>query len=357
MGYFKLALATALITFPALPAQARDPVLIQAIQVGPETARYYKGKVTLDLEQQLGAVQVSPFTIDRGSLVFTVAVFNRAGAPINVGIENVTATVDGVPYKVMTVEELIKKEQDRARWQQIGLAFLGGLAAYSATRPTTYHSTYSSPWGTSTYTARWSNPYAGYNAAVIGAGTSLAISAVQDQLDRTTDALGENVMQLTTVDPGDSYAGKVVLAKFRDKRLPKRVRLLVSMSGETYPFEFQVVKMGTPAPVFAAVTRETPPAAPPPVAPPPMPAVQTVIAQAPPMAAVQKASIPARPVAPQPALIAAKQDIVAPAVPGGPSRRFANTVSGYCLLVGPDYRGSGSLDRPAVTDALPRCTN
>lgn len=346
MGYFKLTLATALIIFPVLPAQARDPVLIQAIPLGPEMARYYKGKVTLDLEQQLGAVQVSPFTIDRGSLVFTVAVFNRAGAPINVGIENVTATVDAVPYKVMTVEELIKKEQDRARWQQIGLAFLGGLAAYSATRPTTYHSTYRSSWGgTSTLTARFSNPYAGYNAAVVGAETSLAINAVQDQLDRTTDMLGENVLQLTTVDPGDSYAGKVVLAKFRDKRLPKRVRLLISLNGETYPFEFQVVKMGTPTPVFSAVRRETSPAALPPVAPPPMPEVQTT----------GQRITSARAVARQPAAMPVRQDAVAPAIAGGPPRRKADTASGYCLLVGTDYRGSGSLDRPAVTDALPRC--
>ncbi|HEX7854494.1 MAG TPA: hypothetical protein VF503_12450 [Sphingobium sp.] len=357
MGYFKLALTAALITVPAFPAQARDPVLIHAMQIGQESVRYYKGKPTLDLEQQLGAVQVSPFTIDKGSLVFTVAVFNRAGAPINVGIENVTAMVDGVPHKVMTVEELVKKERDRARWQQIGLAFLGGLAAYSATRPSTYHSTYRSSWGASTYTAKWSNPYAGYNAAVIGAETSLAMSAVQDQLDRTTDALGENVLQLTTIDPGDSYAGKVVLAKLRDKRLPKRVRLLVSVSGETYPFEFQVAKMGTPAPIFAAVAREASPAAPPPVAPPPMPAVQTITAQAGPVATAHKVSTPALSVAPRPAVILAKQDIIAAAVPGGPSRRLANTASGYCLLVGSDYRGSGSLDRPAVTDALPRCTN
>ncbi|UZW55571.1 hypothetical protein NUH86_01830 [Sphingobium sp. JS3065] len=341
MRNLKLIVALAAVAAPIVPATAGSPVLIQAIQTGEESVRYYKGKPTLDLHQQLGSVQVSPFTIDRGSLVFTVAVFNRAGAPVNVGIENVTAAVDGSPYKVMTVEELIKKEQDRARWQKIGLAFLGGLAAYSASQPTTYHSTYSSPWGTSTYTSRYYSPYAAYRAAEIGAMTGFAINAVQDQLDRTTDALGENVMQLTTVDPGNSYAGKVVLAKLRDKRLPKRVRIMVSMNGETYPFEFQVVKMGTPAPTFTTVYRDPAPAtAPvPAVSPSPgQPMVQTVKAIAVPKAL----AIPAN----QPVLVSAY---------GGPMKRRADTPSGWCLVVGSDYRGTGSLNSPAVTTSMPRC--
>ena len=341
MRYLTLAVATAVAAFLALPAQARDPVLIQAVQVGSETVRYFKGKPTLDLQQQLGAVQVSPFTIDRGSLVFTVAVFNRAGAPINVGIENVSAMIDGTPYKVMTVEELIKKEQDRARWKKIGLAFLGGLAAYSASQPTTYHGTYSTPFGTSTFYGRVSNPYASYNAAIIGAETGLAVNAVQDQLDRTTAALGENVMQLTTVDPGNSYAGKVVLAKLRSKQLPKRVRLLVSMNGETYPFEFQVAKMGTPAPVFTAIAQ--PPFAPAPVQMPTAPAVRTV--------AVTPAVAPVV----RPAVLAVGQAVPVSRYPGSPMKRPADTPSGYCLMVSPDYRGSGSLNSPAITGALPRC--
>lgn len=343
MRNLRFVLAFAAVAAPMIPAHAGSPVLIQAIQTGEESVRYYKGKATLDLHQQLGSVQVSPFTIDRGSLVFTVAVFNRAGAPVNVGIENVAATVDGNTYKVMTVEELIKKAQDKARWQQIGLAFLGGLAAYSASQPATYRSTYRSPWGTSTYTSRYYSPYAAYRAAEIGAETSFAIGAVQDQLDRTTDALGENVMQLTTVDPGSSYAGKVVLAKLRDKRLPKRVRLTVSMNGETYPFEFQVVKMGTPAPAFTTIYREPPPAMVPSLMPtrPANPMVQTVAVQATPKKA---------------AVMPVNQPVPVSAY-GGPMKRKADTPSGWCLMVDSDYRGAGSLNSPAITSGMPRCQN
>jgi len=319
-------LATAI---PAMPTEARSPVLIQAVQSGFETVRYYKGKPTLDLHQRFGSVQVSPFTIDKGALVFTVAVFNRSGAPVNVGIENVSAAIDGAPYKVMTVEELIKKAQDKARWQRIGLAFLGGLAAYSASQPTTYHGIYATPYGTSSFYGSVSNPYAAYNSMVIGAQTGLAMSAVQDQLDRTTDALGDNVMQLTTIDPGSSYAGKVVLAKLRDTQLPKRVRLAVSLNGETYPFEFQVVKMGTAAPVFTAVAQ---------------PNFE-------PVPAAMPASSPSAPTKSK----AVIQETVEPTGPGGPLRKRAKTASGWCLLVDRDYRGSGALNSPAVTDGMPRC--
>lgn len=337
MRNFKYVLAFTAASAPIIPAHAGSPVLIQAIQTGAESVRYYKGKPTLDLHQQLGSVQVSPFTIDRGSLVFTVAVFNRAGAPVNVGIENVTATVDGNPYKVMTVEELIKKAQDKARWQQIGLAFLGGLAAYSASQPATYRSTYRSPWGTSTYTSRYYSPYAAYRTAEIGAMTGLAMNAVQDQLDRTTDALGENVIQLTTVDPGSSYAGKVVLAKLRDKRLPKRVRLMVSMNGETYPFEFQVVKMGTPAPSYTTIYREPPQAVP---AQPATSMVQTLMAKGAPKATMMPVN--------QPVPVSAY---------GGPMKRKADTPSGWCLMVDSDYRGTGALNAPIITSGMPRCQN
>lgn len=35
----------------------------------------------------------------------------------------------------------------------------------------------------------------------------------------------------------------------------------------------------------------------------------------------------------------------------------ANTASGYCLDVPPDYVGTGASNRPAVTGALPRCSS
>lgn len=41
----------------------------------------------------------------------------------------------------------------------------------------------------------------------------------------------------------------------------------------------------------------------------------------------------------------------------GPRRVRAKTASGFCLDVSPDYAGTGSASRPAITSALPRCSS
>jgi len=58
-------------------------------------------------------------------------------------------------------------------------------------------------------------------------------------------------VQTTTVDPGGSYAGKIVVEKIKDRTLPQRVTITVNWNGEQYPFAFRLAKPGTPAPVFA----------------------------------------------------------------------------------------------------------
>ncbi len=104
------------------------------------------------------------------------------------------------------------------------------------------------------------------------------IYAVQNQLDKTREMLGAETVQLTTVDPRDSYAGRIVLQKIKAKVLPLRISFVVNWNGQSYPFAFQLVKPGTPQPVFP-----TPPA--PPIAPEqpmPEPAVLPVAPAAPP---------------------------------------------------------------------------
>lgn len=41
----------------------------------------------------------------------------------------------------------------------------------------------------------------------------------------------------------------------------------------------------------------------------------------------------------------------------GPRKIRANTPSGYCLDVADDYVGTGSSSRPAVSNAMPRCSS
>lgn len=63
----------------------------------------------------------------------------------------------------------------------------------------------------------------------------------------------ETVIQTTPLDPGQSYAGKIVLQKVTSTKRPERVSIVVNWNGEQYPFAFQLAKPGTPSPAFTAI--------------------------------------------------------------------------------------------------------
>jgi hypothetical protein len=251
------AISAALVSV-STPAVAEPNWLVQPIQVGPETVRYQQGVPTLDLEMNDGVAQVTPLAFDHGSLVFSVAVYNDSERPANFGIENATVLHENRPIGIFTKDDLVKKAKNRAMWTQIGLGVLGGLAAGAAASQRDY---YSSTWMTprGTYRSWFDAPSAAgqFEAAAITAGTVYGIAAVQNQLDRTVAMLGNSVVQLTTIDPGESYAGKIVLAKIAPKSFPSRVNLTINWNGEAYPFTFQVAKPGTSTPTFTALTRKS----------------------------------------------------------------------------------------------------
>ena len=238
-------------------AHAASPV-IQPIQIGSETIRFKQGVPTLDLQGVKGAVQVTPLALDHGGVSFGVAVLNDSGQPVNVDISNFSLSANGLPLKVYSKDELVKKAQKRAMWTQIALATLGGLsAAAAASQTNTYTGTLYTPRGTyhSIYTAP---SVAGQiQAGVIAAGTGVSIAAVQNHLDATREALGNNIVQITTLDSGESYSGQIIAEKVKAPKLPQRVDLSVSWNGETYPFAFQVAKSGTAQPAFTALTGMT----------------------------------------------------------------------------------------------------
>jgi hypothetical protein len=95
-----------------------------------------------------------------------------------------------------------------------------------------------------------------FQAAAIGVGTGIAIAGVQNRLDQTRVALGNNIVQLTTVDPGEGYAGQIIVEKMKSPKYPQRVDIVVRWNDEDYRFAFQAAKGGTPAPRF--VTRAPP---------------------------------------------------------------------------------------------------
>lgn len=236
------------------PALAGE-LLVQPIQVGRETVRYLQGVATVDLQGKHGAVQITPLPLDHGGLSFSVAVLNDGDQPTNIDIDAFQLTANTQVLGVFSKDKLVKKAQSRAMWTQIGLAALGGVAAgAAASQRDVYHSTLYTPRGT--YRAVYSGPSAAgqFQAAAIGVGTGLAIAGVQNRLDQTRAALGNNIVQLTTVDPGEGYAGQIIVEKIKSPKYPQRVDVVVHWNDEDYPFSFQAAKEGTPAPRFAALT-------------------------------------------------------------------------------------------------------
>lgn len=254
---FRVAAAAALVAVPGA-ALAASPV-VQPVQTGAETVRFSQGVPTVELQLRNGAVQIRPLPMERGSIAFSVAVFNGGSSPANIDIANFDVATGDRRLAVFSVDDLIRKAKNRAMWSQIGLALAGGIAAAgAASQRDTYTSTFYTP--RATYHSVYSAPSAWgqVQAAAITAGTAYGVVAIQNQLDRTREALGNEVVQMSTVDPGHSYAGKIVVEKIRGARLPQRVTVTVDWNGERYPFAFQLAKAGTPQPVFTALTPPEP---------------------------------------------------------------------------------------------------
>lgn len=239
-------------------AHARDYV-IQPVQVGAERVRFEQGGAQLDLTQRNGSVQITPLPMDGGSLAFGVAVFNAGAAPANIGLDNISVASGNRQIAVLTPQQLVGKAKGRAMWRQFGLALTGSIAAgISANQRDVYHSTFQSRYGTSTYS--FSAPsFAGQlQADRINQDTAYGMATIRDQLDQTRERIGAESLQLSTVDPGRSYAGRIVVAKFKPTSYPQRVDLSVEWNGELYQFAFQIAPAGTPQPSFANFTVATP---------------------------------------------------------------------------------------------------
>lgn len=232
-------------------AMAAPKLLIQPIQTAEESIRYNHGVPTVDQMSVGGSVQVRPAPIDHGSLAFNVAVFNDGKQSANLDVTSFTLTSNGVTVAAMTVDTLEKKAKNRAMWTQIGLAAVGGLgAAAAASQRDTYRSTLYTPRGAYHHVYSAPSTFGQIQAAAIAAGTGVGIATIQSRLDQKLEELGDQIIQMTTVEPGDSYAGMIVFNKVKLTALPAQITMTVNWNGIAYPFTFQVAKPGTPPPPF-----------------------------------------------------------------------------------------------------------
>jgi hypothetical protein len=247
-----MAFAVVTLSMAATVAHA-DEFVVQPVQMAYEDVRYQQGNPTIDIRMTHGAVEIRPLPLDHGSLVFSVAILNAANAPVTIDTGNFYIKAGNQVVSPYTVDQLKSKAKSRAVWSKVGTAVGGYLAASivgSALADTSY-GTVATPQGT--YTVSMSTPsLAGEIASArIMDNTITGIAAIQDRLDTTRARLGNEIVQTSTIDPGRTYAGKLVFQKLKDSSLPQHITLMVGLNGEQYAFAFQLAKPGTPAPPIA----------------------------------------------------------------------------------------------------------
>jgi hypothetical protein len=251
MTRFRLMFAAAALSLAVPTVASTGETVVQPVQIGNETIRFEKGVPTLDLVKSRGAVQVTPLGMDHGSYVFGVAVFNGTDVPVNFDITDISAQVGAQPLGVFTVDQLISRAKNRKTWSQIGVALIGGLgAAVAASQRDHYSSSYHSRYGSGRVRISAPSLAGQLQAQRFQDDTVDAIGQMQAQLDETRARLGDEIVQLTTVDQRGSYAGKIILTKITPSAQPQQITIAVNWNGQTYPFAFQFAPSGTPAPVF-----------------------------------------------------------------------------------------------------------
>lgn len=348
----------------ATSVQAGEPFEVHGLIIGDEGARYVKGVPTLDLQRQRGAIQLRSLGFHNNRPAFAIAFFNAGPEPVNIGLEDIHVTANDTPLRVFSVQELERQAKKKAWWTKFGLALLGGLAAGAAANQRDHsYGTITGPYGTYSIHTSYPSLAGQLRANQIQADTRYSVAAVQYQLDRTLDLLDNHVVQRTTVDPGASYAGLIILDKLKVGKPPYELRFEVDWNSERYPFAYVLERPGKSIaeryrPMLAAnakpkalTTRSFAQAT---ASEPTAQTNRTVLTSAS-ASPTGLPSVTVRPASPPKGASAKKADPSPIVLRSGVVKIPAKTRSGYCLDVPPGYIGTGSVNAPAVTRALPLC--
>lgn len=149
-------------------------------------------------------------------------------------------------FAAQTADRLESAAKNRALSSQIGVAMLAGVAAAavaSAHTTDTYRSRLRTPHGTHSWVSSYRDNSIGTIGAIaaVGAG-GVGIASIQQRLDATLAEIGDRVVQRTTIDPAESYGGRVILEKIKGKGSPRDVRLAIQWNGEVYRFGLHIPK-------------------------------------------------------------------------------------------------------------------
>ena len=211
---------------------------------GPgQQVRYTQGFPTVSSNKALGSVQITPlgYIADDNRFVFGAAAFNKSRIPANFGLNSVAVSTRNRPLKTYTRDQLAHEAKVKAVWASVAVALAGAAAAYSANQ-NAYRTTngyVSGPGGTATFSATTYDPALAYaGTAAAAAGTGYALASINSSLDNTISHLNGSVLQVNTVDPGQSAGGEIVIDMPKAKEFPQPLDIAINWNGEVHTFAF-----------------------------------------------------------------------------------------------------------------------
>lgn len=258
MTYRTLVPAAALAVLPSA-AFAGPAMTLYPERLGAETARFDRGNPTVSLKLPTGSVQIRPMPVEKGRMAFSVAVFNDGRRSANFGPENISVTVDGVSMAISTHDQLAQQAEGKARTAKIGTALVAGVlagVASTASNHGTYYRAVGGPYHRYVQAIHWEDNTPGIVGGVAAvAGGALVIKGIDDKLDYTLQQLGAEALQTTTIDPGSTFGGMIVVpGQVRGDRYA-HIRINVTFDGATYPFAFRLAPAGAPPPAMMPATQ------------------------------------------------------------------------------------------------------
>jgi len=220
---FVAALALSVAAVPAFAGQYNS----KPIAAESDTIRYFKGVASITRETPTALITITPLENDNGRPAFAILYENREEKPINFGLENISVTTNGMAVPVLTKKQLAQKAANAAMWAQFGAALVAGVANAD------YGSTTTSGWVGRSYVNVETNSYNSNNWAARQDMKEMNAEIQAATEARLADA-AQNVIDITTIDPGNGYGGKIILDKPKSKIWPAPIT--VTINGEAFQF-------------------------------------------------------------------------------------------------------------------------
>jgi len=174
---------------------------------------------------------------------FTLMVQNKTNHDIDFVPENIHAYFDERECHVYTLEERVGEIRSSAKRKQIALAVLGGLAAGAAAYGASHQTATYSSYGVVGHRQYWSSgtiqvydPASGILAgAAVGVATGVGIHQIARSAGYEEQA-AEGIFQHSTIRPGTTMVGQVMLKRASGQEGALRVDVPVAAARSTFTF-------------------------------------------------------------------------------------------------------------------------